>query len=620
MIEKLERPTRLDEDKITALKELFPSVVSDGKINFDALREELSDDLSEVEAGDEHYGLYWSGKRKAKHLAAIPPTGTLIPAHGEGVDEDTTKNLIIEGENLEVLRILQKSYAGRVKLIYIDPPYNTGNDFVYKDDFKEPVESYLERSGQKDENGLLTSNPKSSGRFHSAWLEMMYPRLKIAANLLQDDGAIFISIDDNEAANLRIICDEIMGAENFLAMIAWEKRYTRSNNAKMFYSLKDTILVYRKSAALSFLREPRNEKSDQNYSNPDNDSRGLWTTSSYVNPATQTERPNLVYPIIQDSTGREINHPTHAWKYSRDEHERHKQENMLWWGQSGDAEFPRLKIFLLENQGGLVPIDLWDHKSTGTTDEGGAQLKALFDGAEVFDNPKPTKLIKRVLQLITKPEEENIVLDFFAGSGTTAQAVLEQNFSDTTKRVFICVQLPVATPKSSTAHELGFETISEITKERIRRVSKKLKTEGATGDLGFKVMKLERSNFIKWRTTLDAEEMTMQLGLFARGGTLIPAWKRANVLTEIMLLEGYPLDSSVQASADFLPNNVEIVTHPELGTRLLICLDETPISEEAIDVLEQPEFKKDVFICLERTITDELKARAADRVLRVKAL
>ncbi len=198
MIEKLERPTRLDEDKITALKELFPSVVSDGKINFEALREALSDDLSEVEAGDEHYGLYWSGKRKAKRLAAMPPTGTLIPVHGEGVDEDTTKNLIIEGDNLEVLRILQKSYAGRVKLIYIDPPYNTGNDFVYKDDFKEPVESYLERSGQKDENGLLTSNPKSSGRFHGNWLSMMYSRIEIARSLLLDDGFIFISIDDNE--------------------------------------------------------------------------------------------------------------------------------------------------------------------------------------------------------------------------------------------------------------------------------------------------------------------------------------------------------------------------------------------------------------------------------------
>lgn len=654
MIEKLERPTRLDEDKITALKELFPSVVSDGKINFDALREELSDDLSEVEAGDEHYGLYWSGKRKAKRLAAMPPTGTLIPAHGEGVDEDTTKNLIIEGDNLEVLRILQKSYAGRVKLIYIDPPYNTGEDFLYNDAYAESIEYYLTQTNQQDEMGLLSSNPKSTGRFHSRWLTTMFPRLNVAASLLRDDGFIVVSIDDGELQNLTHVMDEIFGEENRIAVLVWDKN--RKNDAKFFSVGHEYMLVYAKSKQLlkdldTILRMPKEgiEEIKQLFAELKHKHGNDWATiqteirNFYKSIPEDDERKPLTrytkvdglgpyrddgninwpggggprYEVLHPTTGKPCKLPKSGWRYpTKQRFDEEHQLGRIVFGKD-ETTVPSVRMTLFENSVQVMRSVNFSYAQTAAND-----FEEIFDGQKVFDNPKPIGDIANLVSYLTG--KDDCVLDFFAGSGTTAHAVFSANVKDQGSRSFICVQIDDKITNRSVSGKnalgMGFKFITDVTKERIRRVSRKLKTEGATGDLGFKVMKLERSNFIKWRTTLDAEEMTMQLGLFARGGTLIPAWKRANVLTEIMLLEGYPLDSSVQASADFLPNNVEIVTHPELGTRLLICLDETPISEEAIDVLEQPEFKKDVFICLERAITDELKARAADRVLRVKAL
>jgi adenine-specific DNA-methyltransferase len=275
--------------------------------------------------------------------------------------------------------------------------------------------------------------------------------LKLLHKLLADDGVIFVSIDDNEQANLKLIMDEIWGAGNFLASIAWEKRYTRSNNAKLFYSLKDTILVYRKSHLVSELKEGRTEKADANYNNPDNDIRGSWMTSSYINPATKEKRKNLVYTILSPD-GRSIDHPTHAWKYSQDEHERHKRENILWWGLKGDAQYPRLKLFASEVSG-MVPVDLWDYKITGTTDEGGQELKDIFESA-VFDTPKPTKLLERILKLAT--DKNAIILDSFAGSGTTAHAVLKLNAQDGGNRRFILVEM--------------MDYAENITAERVRRV------------------------------------------------------------------------------------------------------------------------------------------------------
>ncbi len=500
-MEKLKLHTpNLTEENIEKLAALFPNCITETAdektgqlkraIDFDQLRQELSDHI--VEGPRERYHLDWPGKREALLAANAPIAKTLRPCREESVDFDTTKNLFIEGDNLDALKLLQETYLGKVKLIYIDPPYNTGNDFIYEDDFAEDNDAYKLRSNQKDDAGnRMIANTESNGRFHSDWLTMIYPRIKIARTLLSDDGLIFVSIDDGEVAALRLVMDEVFGADNFLACIAWEKRYTRSNNARLFYSLKDSIVVYRKSEALSLLREPRSDKSREIYSNPDNDERGDWTSSSYVNPATKEERQNLVYAIVNPNTKEKIEHPTHAWKYEYSEHLRHVNEERLWWGQNGDAKYPRLKNFLKEMRDGIVPIDLWAYEDTGTTDEGGLEVKQLF-GRSVFDNPKPTRLIKRILGLISDSSEPNIVLDFFGGSGTTADAVLQNNAALGRADEFILVQLP----EESADRE--YSTIAAITKERIRLAGAKIKADSAMTaldlDTGFRVLKIDTSN------------------------------------------------------------------------------------------------------------------------------
>jgi len=474
----------LTDTNIERIRELFPGCVTevqgeDGSVrlavDFDQLRQELSASL--VEGPQERYHLNWPGKREALLTANAPIAKTLRPCREESVDFDTTKNLFIEGDNLDALKLLQETYLGKVKLIYIDPPYNTGNDFIYEDDFAEDACEYLRRSNQFDEGGgRLVTNTDSNGRFHSDWLSMIYSRLRLARNLLREDGLIFITIDDGEVANLRHCCDEIFGGSNFVAQIAWEKRYTRSNNAKRFYSLKDNILVFRRSEALKVIKEKRSEKADSGYRNPDNDPLGPWITSSYVNPATREARPNLVYGIKNPITGEIINHPTHAWKYSLAEHRIHVESNRLWWGASGDAEWPRLKLYLSEQTDGMVPIDVWDYKSSGTTDEGGIEIKELF-GAAVFDTPKPTKLIRRILGIATQGHGDEIVMDFFAGSGSTAAAVLYANAEDGGNRRVISVQIAEPPTENSVAEKQGFATIAEVSKERIRRAGQRISSE-----------------------------------------------------------------------------------------------------------------------------------------------
>ena len=495
----------ISQDNIAKIRALFPDCVTEAAddqgtvrlaVDFDQLRQQLSDHI--VEGPQERYRLDWPGKREALLTANAPIAKTLRPAREESVDFDTTQNLFIEGDNLDALKLLQESYLGKVKLIYIDPPYNTGNDFIYEDDFAESTAEFLKRSNQADDNGgRLVANSDSNGRFHSDWLTMMYARLRLARNVLADDGLIFVSLDDVEASNARVVMDEIFGSNNFIAIIAWEKRYTRSNNAKRFYSLKDSIIVYRKSEILDSIKEPRNEKSDSNYSNLDQDSRGSWMTSSYVNPARKEDRPNLVYPIVRPKTGQPVQHPTHAWKYSINEHRRHVEEGRLWWGKDGLAEFPRLKLFLSEQDQGLVPVDLWDYKSSGTSDEGGQICKDLF-GTTVFDNPKPVRLIQRILGIATKAQANDVVLDFFAGSATTAHAVMAQNAVDGGNRRYILVQLPEDTDPNSEATRAGFRNIADISEERIRRAGAKVLEgechEGWNRDVGFRVLKVDSSN------------------------------------------------------------------------------------------------------------------------------
>lgn len=613
------RPTfTFDAERIEQLKAIVPEAFADGAINWETLRAALGDYVEEESADAEHFGLFWPGKRAARRRASEPSWGTLIPVFGEGVNEDTTRNVFIEADNLDALKLLQKAYAGRVKLIYIDPPYNTGNDFVYRDDFREAQEDYLRRTGQISEQGqFLSTNTKADGRFHSNWLNMIYPRLRLARTLLRDDGLIFVSIDDNEVHNLRAVMDEVFGPENFIASIAWEKRYTRSNNARLFYSLKDSIIVYRSSATVELLREARTEKSDAIYKNPDNDDRGAWTSSSYVNPATKAQRPNLVYPITNPNTREVIEHPTHAWKYEPAEHDRHVREKRLWWGKDGRAKYPRLKVFLSESDGGLVPIDLWDYKSSGTTDDGGAEVKELFSEA-VFDNPKPTKLLKRIMKLVTSSEDQDIVLDFFAGSASTAHAIMSLNSEDGGNRQFVLVQVAEETPDTSPARKLGFKTISSVASERIRRAGKKIQAavDGRLPDLdtfpldlGFRYYRFASSNYKAWQD-YDGEDPTQVQTLFDQFETpLIDGWQTDDLLIEVMLQLGFPLDSQIELISDFTDNALQRITSDFHSHSLYTCFDRT-LSDSTIEALSLG--TEDIFVCLDSALTDQTKARLSD--------
>ena len=380
-------------------------------------------------------------------------------------------NLIIHGDNLHALKALLPHYANSVKCIYIDPPYNTGNErWIYNDNVNNPpMQEWFKKHSPIDIEDMER---------HDKWLCMMWPRLHLLKELLADDGAIFISIDDNEIHHLRLLMDEIFGEENFLANIAWEKRYSRNNDAKLFYSKKDAILVYRKTSNLKILRENRTDEANSLYKNPDNDPRGLWMSMPYARKSSKMHE-NLVYPITNPNTDKTVTHPDYAWKYTKEQHTIHVKENKLWWGKNGMAKYPRLKLFLSEVSDGMVPIDIWFHEESGTSDEGTKELKQIFNTEDtVFDYPKPTRLIQRIVNLITKPDGNDIILDSFAGSATTAHAVLALNKEDGGNRKFILVECE--------------EYADTITAERIRRVINGIETasdktlqEGISGSFAY---------------------------------------------------------------------------------------------------------------------------------------
>lgn len=572
----------LEQANMDKLRAVFPECFAEGKLDIDKLLalcgEYIGNDF-------EKYKFEWKGKAECLKLAQKRSTGTLRPCPEESVDWETTQNLYIEGDNLEVLKLLQTAYYRKVKMIYIDPPYNTGNDFVYADDFADPMARYKEVTQQ-----TTKSNPETMGRFHTNWLNMMYPRLRLAANLLRDDGVIFISIDDNEVDNLKKLCNEVFGEENFLAQIVWEKRFTRSNNARLFASLTDYILVYRKSDAVTYLRAPRTEKSDSIYNNPDNDPRGVWTSVSYVNPATKEQRPNLTYSIKNPITGQEITHPTHAWKYEYETYQKHVSENRLYWGTNGENTYPRLKKFLSEVEDGMVPVNLWKREEVGTTDAASKDLATLME-AKVFDFPKPVELIKTMVQ-IAALDKDSIIIDFFSGSATTAHAIMQLNAEDGGNRKFVLVQLPEACEEKSPAFIAGYKNICEIGKERIRRAGKKLtETDGQMQigdsdkkplDVGFRVFKLDSSNLQTWDAT-PVDELRME-DLLNRMNTMINRVKAdrsdLDMVCEVMLKLGVPLTYSVNKVA------VNAKTAYTVGDDclLLVCLaaDITPEDVEAM--------------------------------------
>ena len=445
---------------------------------------------------------------------ARPTTKTLRPVVEDSVDWDNTQNLYIEGDNLEVLKLLQKSYMGKVKMIYIDPPYNTGNDFVYDDDFAASQDDYDLFAGNIDELGnRYRKNTETNGRFHSDWCSMMYSRLMVARSLLTEDGVIFISIDDNEQKNLKNICDEIYGSTNFLAQVIWERAFSPINLMKHFSPSHDYILVYAKNGENAVCNGiKRSEEANDRYSNPDNDPRGVWSSSDIsVGPAIQEN----VYTITTPS-GREVEPPAgRSWSLSRKAFRERLQDNRIWFGPDGKG-VPRIKRFLSElRKTGVTPMTIWKHTEVDHSQGATQKLAKLFDGKKYFDYPKPVTLIQRCISLYSN--KDSLILDFFSGSSTTAHAVMQLNAEDGGKRKYIMVQLPEETPEDSEARKAGYNTIPEIAKERIRRAGKKIKEESPLTtqnlDTGFRVFRLADSNFEEVKKAPEEYDQS-QLDLF----------------------------------------------------------------------------------------------------------
>ena len=513
-MEKLKLHTpNLTADNIEKVAALFPNCVTEtrdeaGKltraIDFDQLRQELSDHI--VEGPRERYHLDWPGKREALLAANAPIAKTLRPDRDESVDFDTTKNLFIEGDNLDALKLLQETYLGKVKMIYIDPPYNTGNDFVYEDDFAENSEAFILKSNQKDEVGnRLVLNTEANGRFHSDWLTMVYPRLKLARNLLADDGAIFASIDDCEVPRLRELLEEVFGEANFVANVIWEKKFAPQNDEKFFSERHDHILVFAKQKDLWKRRLlPRSDEATARYKNPDNDPRGPWASSDLLRIE---HRDNCVYAIVGPTGVKWKPEAGTSWRHPEPEMLELIGTNQVWFGADGTSK-PRRKRFLAEVSDGTVPETMWFHRDVGHNQEATQETKALFADVGIpFSSPKPTRLIRRILDVATSPASNDIVLDFFAGSGTTAHAVFAVNANDGGNRRCILVQLPEPLDPEIKAQRFAAEccqklnrrlSIAEITKERIRRAGTQIKAESATTapnlDIGFRVLKIDTSN------------------------------------------------------------------------------------------------------------------------------
>lgn len=527
-------------DNITKLKSLFPEAFNENGIDFDVLKQLLGENVDEKE---ERYGLNWHGKRQARQLALTPSRGTLRPCKDESVDWDNTKNLMIEGDNLEVLKLLQKSYAGKVKLIYIDPPYNTGKDFVYPDNFQDNMKNYLEITGQTEDGARLSTNTETSGRYHTDWLNMIYPRLKLARNLLKEDGVIFISIDDTEVDNLKKVCSEIFGEENFVANIVWQKKYSPQNDATYFSDMHDHILVYakqRKSSKndsngwnIDFL--PRSDEQNAAYKNPDNDPRGVWKS---VDLSVKTYSKANDYSITTPS-GRIVTPPaSRCWQVSEKRFVELCKENKIWFGENGN-NVPSIKKFLTEVQDGVVPTTWWSYKECGHNQEAKQELKKLMEGESVFfDTPKPLRLLDRILHLATTNDKDCIILDFFAGSGTTAHATLNKNIADSGSRRYIAVQLP------EKIDDEKYYTISELTKERLRRAGKKVREDNPEwkGDVGFRVFKLDTSNIRPWEAT--AETLSEQIDAYV--SPILEGRSEEDLLTELMLKRGIDLSVNIE--------------------------------------------------------------------------
>ncbi len=506
-IHKLDMHTKdKSQENFEKLKALFPNAVTetvkDGKIvhaiDKDVLMQEINAEV--VEGKDERYQFTWPEKKKAVLLANSPTTKTLRPRKEESVNFDSTKNLYIEGDNLEVLKLLQETYLGKVKMIYIDPPYNTGKDsFVYDDKRTTSTEEYKDMAATDEDGNLIydfRGNAESNGYFHTDWLNMMYPRLRLARDLLTDDGVIFISIDDNEQENLKKICNEIFGESNFITQIIWHKKYGAANDAKYFSEVHDYILLYAKNKELwkpNLLERP--SELNAKYKNPDNDPRGPWIAT---NLSVKTYSAANDYVITSPAGLEFIPPPSRCWVVSKEKYNELLKDNRITFGNDGKSR-PYKKTFLSEVQNGIVPTSIWSYNDVGHTIGAKTEIRTIFEGKLApFDTPKPITLLKRIITIAENKNNNDIILDFFSGSATTAHAVMQLNAEDKGKRQFIMVQLPETTDKDSEAYKAGYKNICEIGKERIRRAGKKILQENSLTendlDIGFRVLKLDTTN------------------------------------------------------------------------------------------------------------------------------
>ncbi len=554
-VEKLDLSSKdILSDNIAKIGQLFPEVLTESSdengrlrpaIDFDKLRQFLSREIVE---GRESYEFTWVGKRGAIAEAGKPTTQTLRPDLEESVDFDKSENVFITGDNLEVLKVLQESYLGKIDMIYIDPPYNTGKDFVYSDKFQMSEEELADEMDLRDEEGLqrvgLTKNEKSSARYHSDWLNMMYPRLVLARNLLKDSGVIFISIDDNEQANLKAICDEIFGEENFVADVIWERAFAPVNLKKHFSESHDYILVYAKKIEFAINRGiPRSEDSNSRYQNPDNDVRGPWTSGDLsVGPAV----PSNIYEIISPS-GRSIFPPSgRSWLLSKERFEEFIADNRIWFGANGD-NVPRIKRFLSEVKNTVTPMTIWKYADVGHSQSASQDLKKIFDGKAYFTYPKPVPLMKQIVQLYS--EKDGLVLDFFAGSATTADAVMQLNAEDGGNRKYILCTLDEQVADKSAAKEAGYETIDQISRERIRLAAKKIQDEHpetvGKQDFGFRAYKLDSSNF---KEVSQIPDSFSQESLFDSVSNIKDGRTDLDLLFQIMLTWGMELSLPIAKS------------------------------------------------------------------------
>jgi adenine-specific DNA-methyltransferase len=618
----------LGVENLEKLRKVFPEFVKDGIIDFDTLKAFFEKE-GKLPENQEKYGLNWAGKSNAFKLIQTPATGTLTPDEKASKDFEKTENIFIEGDNLEVLKLLQKHYREKIKMIYIDPPYNTGKDSIYKDNFTENKSDYYERTGQNAGGIPMTTNRDSSGRYHSDWLTMMYPRLFLARNLLKEDGVIFISIDDNEVANLRLIMDEIFGEENFEGHIHWRRRHNQPNDpTKLIGLVAEHIIVYAKSSQYLGSVGVGKLELTGSFSNPDNDPRGKWNSKPWRVGSNQNgSRYSITLP-----NGKVVDS---EWMGEEKTYKKLLADGRIYFPKNGDIGLPRKKIFRFEREkAGQSATNWFEHQNSGNNQEASAEIARLFEGNKnIFDNPKPVKLLKKLIRL-GNFSDNDIILDFFAGSGTTAHAVMDLNAGDGGNRKWICVQLPELTDENSEARKVGFKNIAQIARRRICRAAEEIikdkddkllfeRGENFEHAFEFKSFTLSKSNYREWNilgAEDDSAKLKEQLRLI-KDKPLVNNFDEKSVVYEILLKEGFDLNSFVVSTpsttlrADSVEKSPWTVSDSD---RKMIVSFTNKLTQEQVDSFGLNE--GDLFVCLDSALDDTTKVNILRRKFNVKTI